>query len=120
VEHAYGRSDNPVQEDDMATTTRKPATTRKRSSAAKATRPRADGDHARETLERMADSLEAAQEAGKALRGDLGKGSRDLLREIERMMQATRKDVVKLNKAVRADLADLQKAVTHPKRKPAR
>jgi hypothetical protein len=104
----------------MATTTKKTATARKRPPAPKTTRPGADSDHAREALDRLADSLEAAQKAGKALRGDLAKGSRDLLSEIERTMSATRKDVAKLNKAVRADLADLQKAVTHPKRKPAR
>ena len=93
-------------------------TTSKRASATRVTRPGADGERVRPTLDRMNDSLDAAQKAGKALRTDLSKGSRDLLKEIERMMAATRKDVTKLNKAVRSDLADLQKAIVSPK--PAR
>ena len=88
------------------------ATTTKR--ARRSRRPGVDSERARQTVDRMNESLEAAQKAGKALRGDLSKGSRDLLKEIEKMMAATRKDVAKLSKAVRADLADLQKAIRSP------
>jgi hypothetical protein len=70
-------------------------------------------------LERLTASLDAAQEAAKALRTDVGRGTRDMARNVEKMLAATRKDAGRLAKAVRADLADLQKAmISPPARKP--
>jgi hypothetical protein len=65
-------------------------------------------------LERLEASLDAAQDAAKALRRDVSRGSRDIANNVETMLAATRKDTTKLAKAVRRDLADLQKAMTSP------
>jgi hypothetical protein len=65
-------------------------------------------------LERLEASLDAAQDAAKALRRDVSRGSRDIAKNVETMLAATRKDTTKLAKAVRRDLADLQKAMTSP------
>lgn len=59
-------------------------------------------------------SLNAAQEAAKALRRDVNRGTRDLASNVETMLAATRKDTGKLARAVRRDLADRQKAMTSP------
>jgi hypothetical protein len=65
-------------------------------------------------IERLEASLDAAQDAAKALRRDMSRGSRDIAKNVETMLAATRKDTTKLAKAVRRDLADLQKAMTSP------
>lgn len=62
-------------------------------------------------VERLNESLEAAQKAATALRDDIGAGGRDLLRDVERMISAARRDAAKLSRSVRADLSELQKAV---------
>ena len=92
----------------MATTERKKAPRKKT----------ADDGRAEAALERLNASLDAAQEAAKALRADVGRGRRDMTRNLEKMIAATRKDAVKLAKAVRADVAQLQKAVASPPARP--
>jgi hypothetical protein len=59
-------------------------------------------------LERLNDSLAAAQEAAKALQRDMSRGRRDVAKNMERMLTANRRDADKLAKAVRADLADFE------------
>src|SRR4051794_23111267 len=80
-------------------------------------------------VERLNDSLEAAQKAATSLRDDIGSGGRDLLRDVERMISATRRDAAKLGQSVRDDLSELHKSIvkqpngrkaTGSARKPAR
>ena len=79
-----------------------------------------DGERTEATLERLNASLDAAQDAVKALRHDLRGGRRDMARNLDALVRATRKDSAKLAKAVRGDLADLQKAmISPPARRPA-
>jgi hypothetical protein len=65
-------------------------------------------------LDRLEASLDAAQDAAKALRRDVGRGTRDMAKNVETMLTATRKDTRKLARAVRRDVGDLQRAVTSP------
>jgi hypothetical protein len=77
-----------------------------------------DDTRAEAALERLNASLDAAQDAAKALRTDMGRGTRDLARNLERLIKANRRDAAKLAKAVRRDLAELQKAVTSSPARP--
>lgn len=80
-------------------------------------KPRASSEQAGRMeagLERLEASLDAAQDAAKALRRDVSRGSRDIAKNVEAMLAGTRKDAAKLAKAVRRDLTDLQKAMTSP------
>lgn len=86
----------------MANATKRPA------GRAASTRPKAKRQTA---VERLTESLEAAQKAATALGEDVETGGRDLLRDVERMIAAARRDTAKLTHSVRGDLADLQKAV---------
>lgn len=73
----------------------------------------ANGKGAREAaLDRLNESLDAAQKAIKAVRRDVTTGGRDLVKDVEGMIAQARKDTSKLERAVRSDLADLQRAVT--------
>lgn len=79
-----------------------------------------DGARTEATLERLNASLDAAQDAVKALRRDLRGGRRDMAKNLDTLLRTSRRDSSKLAKAVRGDLADLQKAVTSPPaRRPA-
>ena len=89
------------------------ATTQGRRVPAKA-RVGFDGKRAEAALERLNASLDAAQVAAKSLRKDVRRGRRDLAKDVEHMIVATRRDTAKLATAVRADVAELQKAVVSP------
>jgi hypothetical protein len=56
-------------------------------------------------LDRLEASIDAAQEAAKALRRHVGRGTRDMAKNVETMLSATRKDTRKLARAVRATSA---------------
>lgn len=76
-----------------------------------------DGRHAAEAAaERLDQSLDAAQKALKAIGGDVSRGTRDMAKNVERMLSATRKDARKLARAVRADVTKFQKEIGIPKR----
>jgi hypothetical protein len=62
-------------------------------------------------FDRLNESLEAAEKAAMALRDDIGAGGRDLLKDLDRMITAARRDAAKLTKSVRGDIAELQKAI---------
>lgn len=62
-------------------------------------------------VDRLNEALEAAEKAAKALREDIGAGGRDLLRDVDRLISAARRDAAKLTQSVRGDLAELQKAI---------
>jgi hypothetical protein len=64
------------------------------------------------SLDRLNASLEAAQKALTDLSGNLGRGGRDLLKDVQKMVRDARRDTLRLNKALVADLDQLQKTVT--------
>jgi hypothetical protein len=75
-------------------------------------------------LDRVGATLDAAQEALKALRTDLGAGGRDLVKDVETLLKSARRDTARLGRSVRADLDQLREAVATggkpaaPKRRP--
>ncbi len=87
--------------------TNKPAP---RPRATAAARARAEDND--RTLERIAQSLEAAQKDLGALGGSLGTGVRDLRRDVNRMLRDARRDLLKMRRAVQRDLEKLQKDLT--------
>jgi hypothetical protein len=76
-------------------------------------------------LERLGGSLDAAQEAVKDLRRELGKGGRDLLRDLEVLLRDARKNLRGARRTLVKDLEEVQKAAagkraTAAKRAPAK
>jgi hypothetical protein len=84
------------------TTRRK--STRARTSSRKST--------AAASLDRLNASLEAAQKALTDLGGTLGRGGRDVLKDVQKLVRDARRDTLRLNKSLLADLNQLQKTVT--------
>jgi hypothetical protein len=86
------------------------ATTKKSSartiSANKSRRPGAG------SLDRLNESLDAAQKALADLQGDLGRGGRDIVKNVSRLLKDARRDTAKLNRAVVKDLGQLGRALT--------
>ena len=89
-----------------------PAT--KRTPARPPARKATTGSQREAALERLERSLDAADEAIRALRRDMTAGGDDLMQTVEKAVKDARKDTVKLGKAVRADVAKLQRAITDP------
>lgn len=79
--------------------------------AAPARRPRA--------LNRLEKSIDAAQTALKDLRTELGRGGRDLVRDLDRTLTDARKNLRSLSRTVAKDVGQIQKAAT-PRRPAAR
>jgi hypothetical protein len=84
----------------------------RRSTTTTARRPRA--------LNRLEKSIDAAQAALKDLRTELGRGRRDLVRDLEKTLTDARKNLRSLSSTVGKDLDKLQKAATTGRRTPAR
>jgi hypothetical protein len=82
------------------------------SSSATARPPRA--------LNRLEKSIDAAQAALKDLRTELGRGGRDLVKDLERTLTDARKNLRSLSGTVAKDLDKLQKAATTRRPAPAR
>ena len=72
--------------------------------AAPARRPRA--------LNRLEKSIDAAQTALKDLRSELGRGGRDLVKDLDKTLTDARKNLRNLSKTVAKDLGQIQKAAT--------
>jgi chromosome segregation ATPase len=70
------------------------------------------------SLERLTQSVEAAQTALKDLRNELGKGSRDVLGDLDMTLKDARKNLRSVSRTVSKDLEEIQKALTAGK--PAR
>jgi hypothetical protein len=90
-----------------------PATTKtapRPSAKVAAARVRAE-DNERQ-LERVMQSLEAAQKDLTAIGGSLGTGVGDLRRDLSRLLRDARRDVVKMRRAVQRDVVRLQKDLT--------
>jgi hypothetical protein len=84
----------------------------KRSTTAAARRPRA--------LSRLEKSIDAAQAALKDLRTELGRGRRDLVKDLDKTLTDARKNLRSLSSTVAKDIEKLQKAATTRKPTPAR
>jgi chromosome segregation ATPase len=80
-------------------------TTRK--STAATTRARASGEKA---LQRLQDSVDAAEAALKDLRKEMGRGSRELLTDVETTLRDARKNLRRVSRSVVKDLEGVQKA----------
>jgi chromosome segregation ATPase len=87
--------------------TKKPAA-RPRVSAA--VRARAEDDAHR--LERISQTLEAAQKDLASIGGSVGTGVRDLRRDVNRLLRDARRDLGKMRRSVQRDLERLQKDLT--------
>jgi hypothetical protein len=76
----------------------------RRSTTTTARRPRA--------LNRLEKSIDAAQSALKDLRTELGRGGRDLVKDLDKTLRDSRKNLRSLSGKVAKDLEKLQKAAT--------
>ena len=63
-----------------------------------------------DALERLQDSIDAAEVALKDLRGEMSRGSHELLTDVERTLKDARKNVRRASRAVAKDLEHVQKA----------
>jgi hypothetical protein len=68
-----------------------------------------DNEH---RLDRVMQSLEAAQKDLAAIGGSLGTGAGDLRRDLNRLLRDARRDAAKMRRAVQRDLVRLQKDLT--------
>ena len=64
------------------------------------------------SLGRLEKSLDAAEGALKDLRKELGKGGRDLLRDVERTLKDSRKNFRSMSRTVARDIGKVQRAAT--------
>jgi ABC-type transporter Mla subunit MlaD len=79
----------------------RPAATRRRTSAASGTP---------DALGRLSDSIEAAQAALKDLRSEMSRGSRDLVKDVDRTLRDARKNLRRTSRRVAKDLDEVQLA----------
>lgn len=84
--------------------TQKPAS---RPRATAAVRARAEDDAHR--LDRISQTLEAAQKDLAAIGGSVGTGVRDLRRDVSRLLRDARRDLHQMRRAMQRDLERLQK-----------
>jgi ABC-type transporter Mla subunit MlaD len=95
------------------TQTRRPAT-RQRTGAARG---------APDALGRLNDSIEAAQAALKDLRSEMSRGSRELLKDVDKTLRDARKNLRRTSRRIAKDLDEVQQAArgkrTTTARKPA-
>jgi hypothetical protein len=84
------------------TQTRRPAT-RQRTGAARGTP---------DALGRLNDSIEAAQAALKDLRSEMSRGSRELLKDVDKTLRDARKNLRRASRRIGKDLEEVQKAAT--------
>ena len=72
------------------------------------------------SLERVQDSIEAAQAALKDLRSEMNRSSRVLLTDVETTLRDARKQLRSVNRAVVKDLHEVQQAMRGQKTRTAR
>jgi len=63
-------------------------------------------------LERLTGSIDAAQEALDDLRRELGKGGRDVLKDLDTLLRNARKNLRSTQRTLMKDLDEMQKAAT--------
>ena len=86
-----------------------PRTTTKSKTGGKA-RTRVSGGH--QALDRLNESIEAAEKALKDLRAEMSRGSRALLKDVDNTLRDARKSIRSIRREVAKELEDLQKAAT--------
>jgi hypothetical protein len=84
--------------------------------AARGSTPRTRAKGGDAALDRLGGSLEAAQEALKDLRGELSKGGRDLLKDLEVLLRDARKNLRGAQRTLVKDIEEMQKAATGKRR----
>ena len=87
-----------------------PAT--KKSSTPKNTKAKQSTSRGAGSLDRLNESLDAAQKALGDLQGDLGRGARDVAKNVSRLIRDARRDTAKLNRALVKDVGQLGRALT--------
>jgi ABC-type transporter Mla subunit MlaD len=75
-----------------------------------ATRQRGAGSGGPDALGRLNDSIEAAQAALKELRSEMSRGSRELLKDVDRTLRDARKNLGRTSRRIAKDLDELQQA----------
>lgn len=63
-------------------------------------------------LERLGDSIEAAQAALKELSGEVSKGTRDVLKDLDRTLRDARKNLRGARRTITKDLTEIQRAAS--------
>jgi ABC-type transporter Mla subunit MlaD len=64
----------------------------------------------RDALARLTDSIEASQAALKDLRSEMSRGSRDLLRDVDKTLRDARKNLRRTSRRIAKDLEEVQQA----------
>jgi ABC-type transporter Mla subunit MlaD len=82
------------------TQTRRPATRRRTGAAAGPP----------DTLGRLGDSIDAAQAALKDLRSEMSRGSRELLKDVDKTLRDARKNLRRTSRRIAKDLDEVQQA----------
>lgn len=116
----YERRSSTRREHDMPQTKRSTRKTAKRATSKTAKRATKKTARPPRALSRLEKSVDAAQGALKDLRTELGRGGRDLLKDLEKALSDSRKNIRNLSKTVTKDFGKLQKAATPRRAKTAR
>ena len=75
-----------------------------------ATRQRAAAGGGPDALGRLNDSIEAAQAALKDLRSEMSRGSRELLKDLDKTLRDARKNLGRTSRRIAKDLEEVQQA----------
>ena len=75
-----------------------------------ATRQRGAGGSETDALGRLNDSIEAAQAALKDLRSEMPRGSRELLKDVDKTLRDARKNLGRTSRRIAKDLDEVQQA----------
>jgi ABC-type transporter Mla subunit MlaD len=75
-----------------------------------ATHQRGAGSGGPDALGRLNDSIEAAQAALKDLRSEMSRGSRELLKDIDKTLRDARKNLGRTSRRIAKDLEEVQQA----------
>jgi len=88
------------------------STARSKSTAARSTPRSRTTTRGPRALDRLAKSIDAAEGALKDLRSELGRGGRDLVKDLDKTLRDSRKNLRSLSRTVAKDLGKLQRAAT--------
>ena len=75
-----------------------------------ATRRRGAGSGGPDALGRLSDSIEASQAALKDLRSEMSRGSRELLKDLDKTLRDARKNLGRTSRRIAKDLDEVQQA----------
>jgi hypothetical protein len=88
------------------------STAHSRSAGAKSTSRSRTTTRGPRALDRLAKSIDAAEGALKDLRSELGQGGRDLVKDLDKTLRDSRKNLRSLSRTVAKDIGKLQRAAT--------